>query len=315
MSRRRVERCYRLLIRLLPAEERAARGEEFLGLLLELEEDRAWPSPQETAALLALAARLHLRRLAVARLAVALLGAYLIVVGTSTASEMLGAAARPTPGNAFDYADAPIVIFVLTRLSVAVAWICGAYRSALLLVSAMVTLQIYSLCTTYASGFGFSFWLFSIGGYAGLVWLAVICIGVPAALLVAVERRPARPPRWVGLTAIAAAFIAQFVVYTSAGAYVSSRVAGFWHGSATWPLSVVCAATIALHVHRRSRRLLATGIIAGFAGGWLLSLIMPGIYSVTIAVTLCVGEAAGIAAASRGTRAQAAPAAPATDTA
>lgn len=56
-----VERCYRRLIRLLPAEERAARGDELLGLLLDLESDRRLPSVREVAGLLALTVRLHAR--------------------------------------------------------------------------------------------------------------------------------------------------------------------------------------------------------------------------------------------------------------
>lgn len=56
-----VERCYRRLIRLLPAEERAARGDELFGLLLDLESDRRLPSVREVAGLLALTVRLHAR--------------------------------------------------------------------------------------------------------------------------------------------------------------------------------------------------------------------------------------------------------------
>ncbi|HYU86119.1 MAG TPA: hypothetical protein VEK80_15070 [Kribbellaceae bacterium] len=55
-----LERRYRRLMRLLPAQYRAARGEELVSLLLDLDSDRTRPRPAEVLSLVAFALRLRL---------------------------------------------------------------------------------------------------------------------------------------------------------------------------------------------------------------------------------------------------------------
>ncbi|GAA5186693.1 hypothetical protein GCM10023322_33520 [Rugosimonospora acidiphila] len=55
-----LERRYRRLLNLLPADHRVARGEELLGLLLDLDHGRTRPTIRQTAGILGLALRLRL---------------------------------------------------------------------------------------------------------------------------------------------------------------------------------------------------------------------------------------------------------------
>lgn len=288
----RVERCYRQLIRLLPAEERAARGEEFLGLLLDLEADRAWPSAPEVLALLALAARLHARRLGMGRLSLGLLGAYLMVAGTRTASQIAAVAAEPGAGSPFVAFDPALAAFALLGLGVAVAWTLGAYRMALLLFGICAVLDIRALGAEYIPGTGFGFFLFVIGGVPGLIWIVTTCVGVPVVLGILASRAPVRTPPRIGFACLATAFVVQGAVFLGSGPALDSTLASLSRHCATWVLSAACAAAAAGYARRRGRPVVLAALVAGFASGWTLSLIMPQPTAAAVAVTVCAGEVA-----------------------
>ncbi|GAA2603120.1 hypothetical protein GCM10010399_37470 [Dactylosporangium fulvum] len=73
-----LERRYRRLLRLLPADHRAARGEELLGLLIDLDEGRTRPSLRQAVGVFGLALRLRLPRAASL-----LLAAFLVAYSTA----------------------------------------------------------------------------------------------------------------------------------------------------------------------------------------------------------------------------------------
>jgi hypothetical protein len=56
-----LERRYRRLLRLLPPDHRAARGDELLGVLLDIDAGRTRPSPRQALGVAGLALRLRLR--------------------------------------------------------------------------------------------------------------------------------------------------------------------------------------------------------------------------------------------------------------
>ena len=314
---KRVERCYRSLIRLLPAQERAGRGAELLGLLLDLEEDREWPSVQETGRLLGLAARLHLRRLALLPWGMALLGAYFMAVGCATTSQVLGYALDPGAGAAFASVDAWLVLFCLLQLAVAVSWLRGAYRVTLILVGVLVICQIDELRTVYIPGAGFQFFLFQLGGIGGLIWTAATCLLVPALLIAAIRRAPARASRPVGLAGFATALAVQTVLHIGAGASGLPLFGALFRHLAGYLLIAACAATAGLCSRRRrsgsdsgsgsgsgSGAVVRGSVLAGLVGGWALSLVVPSYFAVILALVLCAGEAGHLVAARRARRAR-----------
>ena len=137
-----LERRYRRLLRLLPADHRATRGEELLGLLLDLDEGRTRPSPRQAVGVVGLALRLRLPD-AATLLLTALLVAFSTEIadtayriGTGTMTVVLG--------SRYPIQDVTLALLVpaLLRLAVAVAWILGARRTTLL---ACVALLAWSL--------------------------------------------------------------------------------------------------------------------------------------------------------------------------
>jgi hypothetical protein len=147
----RVERCYRGLIRLLPAEERAARSDELLGLLLDLESGRQLPIAREVAGLLALAVRLHARQLGIGRLALGLFGAYLMVVTTTSGAQILARILAPDALLSARGFGLTGFALALACLGVAATWILGAYRVNLLLFGLLAVYDIHSYATAMAA--------------------------------------------------------------------------------------------------------------------------------------------------------------------
>jgi hypothetical protein len=237
----------------------------------------------------------------VARLGLGLLGAYLTVIGTNTASHMLAIGLDPGAGSAFASLDVSLVAIVAVGLAVVAAWMLGAYRTSLILFSALTGFRIHTLAA-YLPGTGFGIFLFMLGGIPGLIWDVLTCIGVPAALIMVVRHRPARPPRPVGLAGLAVAFAAQTIVYIGSGPGGVSALTESCDRFAPWLLSVACAATIALHTRRQARPVLAAAMIAGLGGGWTLSVVMPQLVAGAVAVTLCAGESARVLSTRVGAR-------------
>ncbi|WP_433618632.1 hypothetical protein ACQP2P_21745 [Dactylosporangium sp. CA-139114] len=174
-----LERRYRRLLRLLPADHRAARGEELLGLLLDLDEGRTRPSLRQSAGVLGLALRLRL-----GGPASLLLAAYLVAVSTwiaTTAYDIGTGRAFVSVDRALPIHSVALVLLIpaVLRLAIAVAWILSARRTMLGVVAALLLYQV------------------AAGGIAQVDALAVLAVGVATAL-----RWPAPRPRAVLLAAI-----------------------------------------------------------------------------------------------------------------
>ena len=184
-----LERRYRRLLRLLPADHRAARGEEFLGLLLDLDAGRTRPSLRQAVGVFGLALRLRL-----ASAASLLLAACLVTYGTailapvyylSTGAETVSVDSRFPVHNV----TLALLIPNLLRLAIAVAWILGTRRTTL---GTFAALLAYSLAT---------------GGLNGLLHqqldlVILLALGAAVAL-----RWPAPRPRVVLLTTIPLAML------------------------------------------------------------------------------------------------------------
>ena len=139
-----LERRYRGLLRLLPADHRAARGEELLGLLLDLDSGRTRPSLRQAIGVFGLALRLRLP--GVASL---LLTAFLIAFCTEIVAEAVRistGAISVSVDSRFPIQNVTIALLIptLLRLAIAVSWILGARRTTL---AVSATLLAYSLAT------------------------------------------------------------------------------------------------------------------------------------------------------------------------
>lgn len=137
-----LERRYRALLWLLPADHRAARGEELLGLLLDLDAGRARPSARQAAGVVGLALRLRL-----ARTASLLLAAFLVATTTAmfamfyqivTGHIVLVAAV----GSPVRNAALALLIPCVFRLAAVVAWILGRRRTALAVLAALLAFEL-----------------------------------------------------------------------------------------------------------------------------------------------------------------------------
>jgi hypothetical protein len=139
-----LERRYRRLLRLLPADHRAARGEELLGLLLDLDSGRARPSFREAVGVFGLALRLRLPGGASLLLTVVLVGYSTEIV--ATAYRISVGAATVSVDSRFPIQNVTLALLIpgLLRLAIPVAWILGARRAAL---AVCVALLAYSLAT------------------------------------------------------------------------------------------------------------------------------------------------------------------------
>lgn len=141
-----LERRYRYLLRLLPADHRDARGAELLGLLLDLDEGRATPSLRQASGVLLLAMRLRLRDAASLVLAALLITVAGTVVGDALMVGIGSLVFARDPGTS------PLEVVLLVagpwalRLSVVVPWLLG-YRRVALAAQAALT-----LCTVLLPG-------------------------------------------------------------------------------------------------------------------------------------------------------------------
>jgi hypothetical protein len=175
-----LERRYRRLLWLLPPDHRAARGEELLGLLLDLDGARTRPSPRQTAGLVGLALRLRL-----VRAASLLLVAFLIAEPTWLAGEAYQAVTgKVTYESMSPLANVYVLLIVPTLmwLATAVVWLYGARRAALIVFGAYLALQLYSA---------------GLGGVSRFDLVAAVLLGVAA-----LGRWPAPRARLVMLATI-----------------------------------------------------------------------------------------------------------------
>jgi hypothetical protein len=141
-----LERRYRYLLRLLPADHRDARGAELLGLLLDLDEGRAAPSLRQASGVLLLATRLRLRDAASLVLTAFLITAAGTVVGNALMAGIGSLDLVPDPGTSTRQVVAMVAGPWALRLCVVVPWLMG-YRRVALAAQAALT-----LCTVLLPG-------------------------------------------------------------------------------------------------------------------------------------------------------------------
>ena len=175
-----LERRYRRLLPLLPADHRAARGEELLGLLLDLDSGRTRPSLRQALGVFGLALRLRLPDAASL-----LLSAVLVAYST----EIAAAACQLSVGAATVSVDSrfPLhnVTLALLRLAIPVAWILGARRLTLAVYAALLA---YSLATAGGLFAVDPLVFFGLGSAAALRWptlrpRVVLLAAIPVAML------------------------------------------------------------------------------------------------------------------------------------
>jgi hypothetical protein len=133
-----LERRYRRLLHLLPTGHRRARGEELLGLLMDIDHGRQYPSARETLSVLALAIRLRLHAISAAAVApvTVVLGALLIAFYTEEAGftlDLFTGGADPSAMHDNLAVWPQLVGYSALYLAPAAAWLLGAARTALVL--------------------------------------------------------------------------------------------------------------------------------------------------------------------------------------
>ena len=133
-----LERRYRRLVRVLPAEHRAARGEELIGLLLDLDEGRRWPSFRQAVGVVGLALPLRLA----AGLSL-LLAALLVVYSTVMVADVYTVTTGAMTVEISRHFYLTVGILTVLRVAIAVAWIVGARRVALAPFAPLLAFNIY----------------------------------------------------------------------------------------------------------------------------------------------------------------------------
>jgi hypothetical protein len=262
-----LERRYRRLLRLLPRQHRAARGEELLGLLLDLDGQRTRPSARQALGLIGLAIRLRLGRLPAD--GNILFSAFLVTfVSMELASRVVSLASVASDGlpREFEAFTAYLLISALAELGVVVAWILGARRAALAL---QLTAVIYDyagpiLFAPHRPDLRTSLQLIRLDAtrlsLPDALQLAVVCL-----LAVATRRRWATPrarPLW--LAAVAQVILAWAFIDLATRDHRTSPA------YAAWVLASVIAAGAAVLLWRRAWPLFIASVLVGTSIAMLL---------------------------------------------
>ena len=261
-----LERRYRRLMWLLPAEHRAARGEELIGLLLDLDSDRTRPRPAEVLSLVVLAVRLHLRRLAdlAGTPATVVLTSLLIAFGTMHAGDTLDAytgAVLPTDLPALRARFWLDVIYGGIPLGAAIAWILGARRVALGLFGGLV-----AVATILELPFILDVRRFLVDP-AGLVFLLSVPYLILAMLIVAAYHAwPAPRPRLAWLALVPLALLA----WKGTGGWGRAGVTMIDYHVLAVPVAVSAAALAVFATNRRRWWVRVCAASAGLVVGWFL---------------------------------------------
>lgn len=237
-----LEERYRRLLLLLPRAHRAARGEELLGLLLDLDDGRSRPSARQVFGLIGLACRLRLAALPVA--GAMLFSAFLVALGTMQVGQLIDAytgAVMPTDLPGLRQATPDLLAAALPPLGVAVAWILGARRTALAVETA-----------------GLAYF----AAQAKLGWLGLPLLMFPV-LALAVYRRWTTPrPRSLWLASVVLAVLAWKAIGVWGRHGIYYPVPPSYVG---WIAAAALAVTAVIVARRRHWLLMATA--AGLAAG------------------------------------------------
>ncbi|MEE6306520.1 hypothetical protein V1634_06730 [Plantactinospora veratri] len=261
-----LERRYRRLLRLLPATHRTARGEELLGLLLDLDHGRRYPSRHEALHIIALAIRLRLTTPVTTAALTTGLSALLVAAGTQPAGDTLDlftGAALATDMPAIIASWPQLAVLALPPLAPLVAWLCGATRSALTLQAGCLTVVVGWFIVDVLNGA-------AMGASPGQQLLAFT---VPVLILVllaiaARERWTAPRPRlfWWALLPLGILAWKGTGEWGRHGVYVLDSVPTI--------LGILTAATAAVGAAfavRRHRPAVIIGVgLTGFVAGWLI---------------------------------------------
>ncbi|MFE9191719.1 hypothetical protein ACFYL6_19125 [Micromonospora sp. NPDC007208] len=261
-----LERRYRRLLRLLPATHRTARGEELLGLLLDLDDGRRHPSRHETLNIIALAIRLRLTTPVTTAALTTGLSALLVAAGTQPAGGTLdlftGAVlAADMPAIISSWPE--LVALGLLPLAPLIAWLCGATRTAL-------TLQAIFLTVTVG---WFVFDVFNGAGMGTNIGQLLFAYAVPVSILVLLaiadrERWTAPRPRlfWWALVPLGILAWKGTGEWGRHGVYVLDAVP-----TVIGILTAATAAVAAAFAVRRHRPAVIIGVgLTGFLAGWLI---------------------------------------------
>lgn len=275
-----LEHRYRRLLQLLPETHRAARGEELLGLLLDLDDGRTRPSARQAVGVIGLAVRLRLGTLSSA--GNVLFSALLVAYGTAEIGHLIddytgGLTAVVVTGPR--YLPAILLASALGQLAVTIAWILGArYAAVALQAVATAAIPVGQLLVTRHVSVGDLLATFSVGLILQLALLSVLAL--------AARRRwttPEPPVLWLAVVALAvlawkavAAWGRHGMYYPILPPYVSWVAAGIAAASAVfllrrrrWPF-VVVGALVGFGIGR----LLPSGLLQLAYGGysWLISI-------------------------------------------
>ncbi|MEH0931323.1 hypothetical protein [Micromonospora sp. CPCC 205558] len=261
-----LERRYRRLLRLLPAAHRTARGEELLGLLLDLDHGRRHPSWHETLHIIALAIRLRLTTPVSTTALTTGLSALLVAAGTQPAGQTLDlftGAVLATDMPAIIASWPQIVVLGLVPLAPLIAWLCGAARTALTLQAIFLTVTVGWFVIDARSGAG-------LGANLGQqLFTTAVPVSILVLLVIAARERWTAPrPRlfWWALVPLGVLAWKGTGEWGRHGVYVldaAPTVLGI--------LAAATAAVVAAFAVRRHRPAVIVGVgLTGFLAGWLI---------------------------------------------
>ncbi|MEV5211118.1 hypothetical protein AB0K35_26955 [Micromonospora sp. NPDC053740] len=261
-----LERRYRRLLRLLPATHRSARGEELLGLLLDLDDGRRHPSWHETLNIVALAIRLRLTTPVTTTALTTGLTALLVAAGTQPAGhtvDLFTGAVLATDMSAIIAGWPQLAALGLLPLAPLIAWLCGATRTALTLQAIFLTVTVGWFVIDVLGGAG-------LGINPGQQLFAYAPPALTLALLaVAARERWAAPrprPFWWALVPLGILAWKGTGEWGRHGVYVPDAVPTV--------IGVLTAATVAVGAAfalRRHRPAVIVGVgLTGFVAGWLI---------------------------------------------
>ncbi|MBG6106164.1 hypothetical protein IW249_006578 [Micromonospora vinacea] len=262
-----LERRYRRLLRLLPATHRTTRGEELLGLLLDLDDGRRHPSRHETLHIIALAIRLRLTTPVTTTALTTGLTALLVAAGTQPAGHTvdLFTGAVLAPDMSAVIASWPqLVALGLLPLAPLIAWLCGATRTALTLQAMFLTATMGWLVIDVLSGA-------SLGINPGQQLLAYAAPPVLTLALLAIaarERWAVPRPRlfWWALVPLGILAWKGTGEWGRHGVYVPDAVP-----TVIGILTATAVAVGAAVAVRRHRPIVIIGVgLTGFIAGWLV---------------------------------------------
>ncbi|GLZ58457.1 hypothetical protein Misp05_20330 [Micromonospora sp. NBRC 107095] len=260
-----LERRYRRLLRLLPAAHRTARGEELLGLLLDLDHGRRHPSRHETLHIIALAIRLRLTTPVTTTALTTALSALLVAAGTQPAGQTLDlftGAVLPTDMPAIIASWPQIVGLGLLPLAPLIAWLCGAARTALTVQAIFLTATVGWFVVDARNG--------GLGTNLGQqLFTTAVPVSILVLLVIAARERWTAPrPRlfWWALVPLGILAWKGTGAWGRHGVHVLDAVP-----TVLGILAAAAAAVVAAFAVRRHRPAVIVGVgLTGFLAGWLI---------------------------------------------